>query len=136
MSEILLLQPPKADIPSRGICATVPAGTPLPGFTLFQEVRTAPNITAIVVGLEWMSLDRSEVIYEDSSYEGWWVHIDWRFDPESEIDSRVADTLGHTWPEELLEDAAESYQRSQQTQAVQPVELLPVASLGRLDHVL
>lgn len=127
MPEILLLQPFEGNTPSRTISTTVPSDVPIPAFSLFQEVRTAPDTTAIVVGLEWISLHRSEFIYEDPSYEGWWVHIEWRFDSLAKTNSRIADTLGHTWPEERLEDAAERYQRSRHV-AIEPVQLLSVAS--------
>jgi tRNA uridine 5-carbamoylmethylation protein Kti12 len=127
MSEFFLLQPFEANISSRTLCATIPPDVPLPAFNLFQEIRIAPDVAGIIVGLEYSSAERSEIIFENPDSEGWWCHIHWKFDVEHERNRRRADFLGHTWTEEYLLQMAERYERSQQAKAAES-ELLPIAS--------
>lgn len=127
MSKILALQPSKAKVSRRSICVTVPKSTPLPKFSLFQEVQIGPDVSVVVVGIEYCSRARSIAIFENSNSRGWWVHLDWKFTEDTKRNRGRADYMGYIWPEERLLRAAKDYQRSLETQAAEP-ELLPIAS--------
>lgn len=127
MSEILFIQPSEDDIQSRTICATIPLDVPPPAFSLFEEVRTAPDTVAVVVGLEYCSLERSLIAFGNPSSEGWWCHLNWRFDTASKNNWRRAEYLGFSQTEGYLLRLAEEYQESQQVKAAEP-ESLPIAS--------
>ncbi|MBD2093588.1 hypothetical protein H6F90_00265 [Trichocoleus sp. FACHB-591] len=127
MPEVFLVQPSRAKISNRTICATIPKKVPLPAFSLFEEVPIAPDVVAIVVGLEYCSAQRSETIYEHPDNQGWWCHIFWKFEVDNKRNRQRADYMGHIHTEGYLRRLAREYQQSQQAQAAEP-ELLPIAS--------
>jgi hypothetical protein len=127
MPEVFLVQPSEVNIQNRTIYSTIPADVPTPAFSLFEEVRVAPDAVAVVVGLEFCSLERSLTIFEHPGSEGWWVHLHWKFDTPSKRNWRRAEYLGFSQTEGYLMRLAEEYQQSQATKAAEP-ELLPIAS--------
>lgn len=127
MSKILALQPSKAKISKRSICVIIPKKIPLPAFSLFEEVPIAPDVVAIVVGLEYCSAQRSETIYEHPDNEGWWCHIFWKFNADTKRNRQRADYMGHIHTEGYLHRLAREYQQSQQAETAEP-ELLLIAS--------
>ncbi|MEP0872997.1 hypothetical protein NDA01_24725 [Trichocoleus desertorum AS-A10] len=127
MSKILALQPSKTKVSSRTICTTIPRNTPLPTFSLFQEVQIGPDVSVVVVGIEYCSRARSVAIFENSNSQGWWVHLDWRFTEDTKRNRGRADYMGYIWSEGRLLRAAKDYQRSLETKAAEP-ELILIAS--------